>query len=1518
MRLCGVSPGAASIPRDRRGSDRCSSVPHAALRLRWLLGLILMGCASWASSATFWFASTDPDAVRYHSPEEACYLGVMHDYIEADRPTQPPTAQYRILGSSVNAYGNGDYLCHGVMHVRSGPGVTQWTLLLFVGDALIIGSPDSCNIPNYTDPITGQCGPPKCTDDCCGSCANGSNPIHSASGNKHQTETDYVGTGSFPLRFERTYNSNRAVEKAAAPLGSGWTHNYRSHIVGTGGGNPFLHAVAYRPDGRMLTFHKVGSVWQGDPDVSEKLSLATDGTGMPIWTLTTDEDTKETYDGIGLLQSITNRDGLTQTLSYIDSTGQNTGRVQKVTDPEGRTLTFAYNGSDQLVSVTDGNGEVISYGYTAGNLTSASYPDDSGTPKTRTYFYNESGQTSGVSLPHALTGIRDENLDRYASWGYTSAGRANVSVHGPFSGGTIDRTSLIFNSNGTTSVTDALGQSRTFGFDVQYLVARTDSIDQPCDYCAGAAKSRTYDSNGYPASARDFRDTDTTYTFDSRGLETQRIEASTIPDPNNPSVRITPDEKRTIDTVWNATFRVPDRRTVKDRNGVIEARTDWVYNSRGQATARCAYDLTQSGASSYVCSTTGTPPAGIRRWVFTWCDAVNGTDCPLVGLLKSADGPRTTPSDVTTYAYRMADDNDNPPEYRKGDLWKVTDALGHVTEYQERDGNGRPTRIADANGVITTLTYHPRGWIATRTAEGVPGINGGADATTTFDYDDVGNLVKITRPDGAFLAYEYDVAHRLDRITDNLGNHVEYTLDDMGNRLEEKTFAAGNPTTPTRLLSRSYDLLNRLTDQYDAQLRDTQFEYDGNGNRIGQVDPTTVETHSVFDPLNRLKSTVQDYQGTDPVTADATTSYAYDTRDNLREVIDPDSLATSYTFDGVDNLDTLDSPDTGVTIYDQDAAGNRKEQLDARGVVNGFGYDALNRLTGIKYGSAGDVNYKHDEANGITNCPISYPEGRLTRMIDFTGTTTWCYDHRGNVIRKTQVTDGVTYVVSYEYNLADRLMAIDYPDGVRVEYTRDVLGRINAVKVRPTSGGTLTSVISSVTYRPFGPAADYVFATGGQSLALEYDQNYWLTDVSGSVLDLHFCRDGVGNVTRLKATAAACTGTALEQYDYDALYRLTDVETGGGAQIEGYTYSQTGDRLSKTQSGATTPYGYPNPFTSHRLLAAGFDNRGYDANGNMTSSSVLGFFTYDERNRLVTNVRPRVGTTTYDYNGRGERVVKNGSLRSAHFVYDESGLLLTDNGNSNPHPTDYVYADGRPVALVRNGAIYYVHSDQLGTPRAVTTAGSAIPIWTWAFEGNPFGELAPSGFLSMNLRLPGQYYDSETGLHYNYFRDYDPGTGRYVESDPIGLSSGPTTYAYVASSPLSSIDPKGLLTIDCPDCDQRKYQETKKSADRWCAWASQGSHIKDIAIRNCVKKSCRNGSISCKSDCTRRTRCGRDVGIPRGYFNPGEGPVICLNQSAAAGGRGSTAIHEIAHSCGWRHGDGGGVPNDPGVDPPCQ
>jgi RHS repeat-associated protein len=134
--------------------------------------------------------------------------------------------------------------------------------------------------------------------------------------------------------------------------------------------------------------------------------------------------------------------------------------------------------------------------------------------------------------------------------------------------------------------------------------------------------------------------------------------------------------------------------------------------------------------------------------------------------------------------------------------------------------------------------------------------------------------------------------------------------------------------------------------------------------------------------------------------------------------------------------------------------------------------------------------------------------------------------------------------------------------------------------------------------------------------------------------------------------------------------------------------------------------------------------------------------------------------------------------------YDNAGVLIRE----------YIWLNGEPLAQIdKNGGtetVTYLHTDHLATPRYGTNAaGSAV--WTW--DSGAFGKEAPTGTATVNVRFPGQYFDSETTLYYNWNRYYNASTGRYISSDPIGIDAGLGTYLYVSQSPLISVDPKGLV-----------------------------------------------------------------------------------------------------------------------------
>lgn len=181
--------------------------------------------------------------------------------------------------------------------------------------------------------------------------------------------------------------------------------------------------------------------------------------------------------------------------------------------------------------------------------------------------------------------------------------------------------------------------------------------------------------------------------------------------------------------------------------------------------------------------------------------------------------------------------------------------------------------------------------------------------------------------------------------------------------------------------------------------------------------------------------------------------------------------------------------------------------------------------------------------------------------------------------------------------------------------------------------------------------------------------------------------------------------------------------------------------------------------------------------------------------------------TTYEYNALGQRTAKTVLGTTTRYAYDEQGHLLGEYTSAGSPLREYVWLADTPVLLLVHAAsppnsppaVYFIHADQIDTPRIVQDNQYRN---RWAWDPDGFGQLPPNdnpqglGSFTFNLRMPGQFFDAESGLFYNHFRDYDPQTGRYIESDPIGLAGGVNTYAYVGGDPLRYVDPRGLFLGD--------------------------------------------------------------------------------------------------------------------------
>jgi RHS repeat-associated protein len=1282
---------------------------------------------------------------------------------------------------------------------------------------------------------------PKSLGEPCTACGN---PINIATGNKYQREVDFAPPStSMLLSIARHYNSLGTLSTIS--LGNKWHLGYDRRVIVNGVGSGFFSVI--RDNGRIYEFKDTAAGFVTDADISDRLTKLTDASGATTgWKyFVAKNDDIEMYAADGKLSSITSRAGVTQTLVYSNastplSVAPAPGLLLTVTDSFNHQLSFSYDATSRITSITDPNGKIYSYAYdTAGNLAAVTYPD----LKVRTYKYDEATLVPATSPLSALTGIIDENGTRYATFSYANGASAVSTEHN----GGVEKyqMSTVGGATNLISVTDPLGTAKTYDFVSILRAPKLANLTQPCSNpgCTGTVtQSRTYDANSNIATLKDFNGTTTSYRYDlTRNLELSRTEgipatltgscpnggvyyannyasscdsgtcwvtSGSFPGSQDATPLGYPGQQyacavplansliRKITTTWNASYRLPATITEPVTGG--SKTTTHTYDTNGNLTQRVV-----------------TTPQSTRTWLWSGYDAY--------GRATTMTDPR---GKITTYAYypNTAAQNTTLANSR-GMLASITNAVGHVNTITAYNAHGQPLAMTDANGLVTTMTYDARMRLKSRTVSGT-GIN----ETTSYDYDGVGQLIKVTLPDATFITYTYDGAHRLTQIQDSQANKIVYTLDAMGNRTAEQAY------DPAGLLARSrtrvYDALNRLKQDIGATTPATQisqYGYDNQGNSTTTTDPLSRVTTNAFDALNRL------VQVTDPNTPTAgITKYDYDVQDNLTKVVDPkfspqgtSAPATTYTYNGFNELISQTSPDTGITSYTYDAAGNMTQKTDARDKVAKYVYDNVNRVTQIKHypttananaNTSADetVTYTYDTSCG--NATSS--KGRLCTLSDKSGTTTYSYDLLGRITAKSQNVSSLTQAHSYRYNAAGQMDQLTTASGqvIGYGYTNN---RVTSISVNGVA------LIGSITYDPFGPAVAWLWPSA-TTPALKTYRDYdldgrmirWELKNGVSYIQRDVVWDNASRVTNLKDLLTPAQANN-QGFGYDALDRLTTTKLGTSTTASQIlAYDAIGNRTSATINGIIATYNLPT--NSHKLTSTtgGTNPRAftYDAMGNLTFDGKYTntYLNNGRLNKVVWTVGTTTNTATYDLNALGQRVRKvtpSSVVGTRRFMYDEAGRLAGEYDAAGKLVQETIWLGDVPVATLRpkSGStttpiavdVFYVHADHLGTPRVITRPSDNKIVWKWD-SAEAFGNSLPNenpsalGNFKYNLRMPGQVWDQETGTFYNYFRDYDPSLGRYVQSDPIGLRGGINTFAYVKGSPLRFVDPRGLLPFDEP------------------------------------------------------------------------------------------------------------------------
>lgn len=1168
------------------------------------------------------------------------------------------------------------------------------------------------------------------------------------------------GGGNGPGGFGGGFGGGRPRRGNPVSVDSGVKFQTETDYVG-GGAFPLVferHYLSYLPNGSALGhkwtnryYSRIRLAPDASPTDRPEAALAARGDGSLFQFVYRNGTYVPSGDVPERLERSTDLFGRTTGWLYTNiddetETYDAEGKLLRIRSRAGLEQVLAYNAAGQLTRVTDDGGRSLSFEYDAvtAQLTRMTDPQN----RSYVYEYSEYGSLVKVTYPgqtsrqyhyetpgrgSLLTGITDERNVRYVSWKYDYRNRAIESVYA----GGADRYTFDFGDKKTT-VVDPYGATSSFLFrqvqDTQYAT----SASQPCSSCgAGTASTSEYNGNGDPLWERDHNGNLTAFSYNSRRLLTQVTQASGTADAQTRSAQ------------WHPTWRLPTRinePAASSGSMVI----DFAYNSRGLPETR-----------------TMTADSQTRIWRYTYNDR---------GQILTEDGPRTDVGDITRYTY---DAQGNPAT--------TTDPNGLVTRYTEYDASGKLLTMVDANGTSTLYGYDDRDRV--RTVTELPAGSSSGE-TIVYGYDGAGHLTLLQMPDGSALNYGYDDAGRLTSVRDTLGNRIVYTLNSAGDRVKEDSYDPSNTLAQT--MSRGFDQLGRMRQLNGADADDvTTFDYDAKGNETSVRSPLHAQASgSQYDALDRLKASI------DPLNGQV--GYRYDAQDNMREVSDPRGLKTGYIYNGFNELISLASPDTGNTQYQYDAAGNISARSDARGISASYRYDAASRLIGIAYPDE-TLAYAYDEAAGGVGS-----RGRLTTLSDGSGSTRYVYDAQGRVTARLQQLGADTNAAARKtVGLAydDGLMSgMRLPSGAQVSYRYGTDGRVLEISVN----GQV--IVAEIEHHLFGEPSAWRTPAG------RYQRSF---DLDGRI----------GSYTRAAATtvlqydaAGRIVGQGDWTYRYDDLDRLAEAD---GNQRLNWQYDATGNRTQQqTIVGAMQVATlYSIEATSNRLASIDGSARQYDAVGNTTGADGK-TFVYNGRNRMSEVRQGGVTLARYAYNALGERVCvassggscptqTNAGSNFRQYVYDEGGHLIGEYDSNGGLIAEHLWLGDTPVAVLKPAttaqtfggtvagdvAAYFVHPDHLDTPRTIVNASNTA---VWAWDSAPFGDTLANenssglGQFSYILRFPGQQFDPASGLHYNYFRDYEPAAGRYVESDPIGIYGAFATYSYADGDPVWSSDALGL------------------------------------------------------------------------------------------------------------------------------
>ncbi|MEO1407233.1 MAG: RHS repeat-associated core domain-containing protein, partial [Pseudomonadota bacterium] len=568
----------------------------------------------------------------------------------------------------------------------------------------------------------------------------------------------------------------------------------------------------------------------------------------------------------------------------------------------------------------------------------------------------------------------------------------------------------------------------------------------------------------------------------------------------------------------------------------------------------------------------------------------------------------------------------------------------------------------------------------------------------------------------------------------------------------------------------------------------TTYAYDKRNQMTGIIDPENNIWGFSYDGLGRL------IRATDPELDE--TESNFDSANDMMSFDDGRNLTTTFEYNGFGEVVREISPDRGTRDYAYDQAGRLTSITTADGDVEQRAYDAGGRLTVVTFPGSPMLDQT------LTYDATTTSRGHLTGVTDDHGTVSYTYNLFGDLLSETRTINTQTYVTSYQYDRLGQPTRVTYPSGLQVNYDRDNLGRLTRITATP-SGGTAVNIATNLSWLPMGPLRQYTSANN-MVTTRSHDSAYRLSgfsvaDGTDVRLDKTIGRDGVGRITSISDALISARSATYEYTDDGRLERA--VGLWGEYQ---WSYDAVGNRLSESEFDnfvEVSRHDYAYGAADNRLVeisdAPGSVIRtfAHRAGGDMTAdTNTLGdnyTYEYDGSGRLKTVRKNGTVAASYGYDTFERRVIRTVAGVEDHYIFEGSGRPLSEHaGATGVAQREYIWLGDMLVAVVQSGNVYAVHGGHLGQPLLMTDElGNEV----WNAEYAPFGGALPSiDFDDPSVRYPGQWAEGETQLFQNWHRDYDPSLGRYIEADPLGLAAGQSLYGYVSNDPVNYVDPQGL------------------------------------------------------------------------------------------------------------------------------